>query len=514
LIVLSQNQMQELDYNTFSFLKRTSLFLMELAGKSCADKIKDILLKKNKYNNIYIICGHGNNGGDGFVIARWLDQLSFNVKIVFVGNINKFSVETMNNYEACINLGISMISIKNIDEINGQDFTDSVCVDAVFGIGFSGLLSDIHSKLFQKINDESYLTISIDLPSGLCANTGSAGINAIKADYTLCIAFLKYGHLIYKGKENCGTIEIIDIGIPKTLINNEYTNVRLVTESDVIYPKRSILSHKGDYGKVAIIAGSEQYTGAAILSARACIKSGAGLVYLFSPSSLKGRYDGTLIEAIKISIPEENGNPNCDELEQLLNTMDCVLIGPGIGISEYSLLLVKTVLKIAIDIPVIMDADALNIVSKNSDLMQTMINANILLTPHLAEFSRLSNHNLNDMIENQLVYLKEFVQQYNIPVLLKSSTSLCAYKERVKIVSKGNDGLSTGGSGDVLAGIISSFVAQNRKSSKDIKENLFHSAYSAAYLMGHTADCLNEIYETAAITPVNIINHIFKKWRT
>ncbi len=510
MIVLNQQQMQELDTNTMSFLKRTSLILMEVAGKVCADKIISIRELMNNKNPIIIFCGNGNNGGDGFVIARWLKQNNINTKVILLGNVSKFSESTKNNYKACLALNIEITQLDSIEQAFDFHINNNVCIDAVFGNGFSGALPALHSTLFAKINDESSLTISIDLPSGLSADTGSADLNAIRADYTLCIAFYKYGHLINRGKELCGKIEIVDICIPNNLLSEEYSKVKLVNREDISYPNRFKTSHKGDYGKVAIFAGSEQFTGAAVLSANACLNAGAGLIYLFSSSAMRNRYDASLIEVIKVTIPEKDHLPDSISLEKMLQSMDCILIGPGIGTEEYSLELVKTVLKQAKMKPVILDADALNIISKNRELLEDMKGKNVLLTPHIAEFARLSNHNQADIQENQIVYLKEFVTKYQVTVLLKSSVSLCSNNEDISIIANGNDGLSTGGSGDVLAGIIASFVAQNMRTNSNLKEVLYHAAVSGSYLLGETADSLNEIYETAAITPQRIINNIFK----
>jgi len=514
MIVISQNQMKQLDETCMKMLQMSSEMLMETAGKACADRIKSIYEANFLHKPIYVICGHGNNGGDGFVIARWLKHYGFTPQILLIGNPKKFTTETLINYNRCQTLNISISPVTNIDHIDSVDFSHSLCIDAVFGNGFNGNLPELHKSLFKKINLNATYKIAIDIPSGLSAETGSVDCDCIQANKTLCIAFLKYGHLIHQGKQYCGMIELMDIGIPKDLLYNDFQRVNLITKDKIEYPTRFKISHKGNYGRIAIIAGSEDYSGAAILASLAALKAGGGLIYLYSSSKMKGHYDSSLIEVIKRTIPESDLLPDQEILFEQLMEMDSILIGPGIGISEYSTKLTETVIKLSEFKPVIMDADALNIIAKNKELLSNCTGKNILFTPHIAEFSRLCQKDINQVLNNQIQELEEFTNQYEIPLILKSSVSICSYKKQLIIIDKGNDGLSTGGSGDVLAGIITSFTAQHicsKRESHDLKQILCQSAISASFLMGETAEQINQIYDTPAICPQDIIQNLFKK---
>lgn len=521
MYILSKDQMTALDKATCREYNMSSELLMEIAGKSCYDRINDICSLKNLTNKAFlIICGTGNNGGDGLVIARWLVQNDNKCSILILGNPDKMTSETHNNYLRCLKLNIPTQIIQDISTLNELSFEESIIIDAVFGIGYKGDLNDFYIYTFTLLQKYSLLTFSIDIPSGINAENGMGNSASIKADYTLTMANPKYGHFLNSGKEYSGILDTIDIGIPHFLYSQVKPLVSLLDVAKRSYPKRFLSSHKGDYGRIAIFAGSDSFTGAAVLCSNACLKSGAGLVTLYYHESLRGRYDANLIEVMKKTVNTHDQIPDQVFLSNELRSSDCILIGPGIGKSEYALNLLKTVIELSENKILIIDADAINLLSENAYLLDSIKNRNVVLTPHLLEFSRLIDKSPLEISEKSLEYLHNFVEEMGITVLLKSSVSICASPDTMIFINKGNDGLSTGGSGDVLAGIIAAFSAQNYKyfiknnssaNASDLKTLLTNSVASAAYLLGETAEYLNKTLDTPAITPTEIINNLFKK---
>ncbi len=276
---------------------------------------------------------------------------------------------------------------------------------------------------------------------------------------------------------------------------------KLATDENVLFPYRSRFSHKGNYGRVGIIAGSPGFTGAAILASKAALRSGAGMITLFHPLGLETIFENQLLEVMTFTIPLPHFKEDTEEFVNKLNSMDILLIGPGIGRSEEMVELIIKITK-SWNKPLILDADALNIISDNKKILDDIAGKQVLLTPHIGEFARLCDATIDEIAKNTLRSLQDFVEKYKCNVLLKSATSI--YCDEIEIVFDitGNDGLSTGGSGDVLAGIIASFVGQ-QLSLKD-------AAISASYLMGETAEKLAEIRKPASIIPSDIIENIFK----
>ena len=505
--ILSREEMYFYDKHTINQLRIPGKDLMEKAGKGCADfMLNEILetagLSRDPEQKIIIFCGSGNNGGDGFVIARYLVENEYDVRIILTGKTEKMSPETKENYDKCLNIGIAVQTVQDLEtwrkaDIDLKDYT--IVVDAIFGIGFQGEVKGWHKELFNIINQNDSLTIAIDISSGVDADTGSAE-SAIKADYTLTMANYKYGHFLGEGRIRSGEVLTIDIGIPEKVYDKFPPKGRLVTAENVIFPVRSHYSHKGDYGKIGIIAGSPGFSGAAVMAAKAALRSGAGLIKLFHPAGMETIFETSLIEVMSHSIPQlVNKEYDRERFLSILVDLDALLIGPGIGTTDKSSRLVEFIL-LNWKKPLILDADALNIIAAN-DKLKPLLKGR-LLTPHIGEFSRLCNKDISEIRSDPLMYVKDFCKKFECNVLLKSATTIfCDGRELILDVS-GNDGLSTGGSGDVLAGIIISFLGQ--------KLDLKNAAISASYLLGITAEKLAEIRMPASIIPSDVIEELFK----
>ncbi len=493
--VLTVKQMKDLDLYTMNDFGIASSVLMENAAAECA---RIIIENHEDGTSVVVFCGSGNNGGDGFVIARWLFNYGFDVVVAQCGKEEKMTPEAKHNLNLCRKLCIEIIDVSDMDllEVNAAEIPETdINIDALFGIGFKGVVKGHYRYLLSMINESSAFNYAIDIPSGINADTGE-GIEYINADVTITMAYPKCGHFLREGILASGELYVVDIGIPPQLEDRFAYNCSLHT--DFLRMNRYRFGHKGDFGRVAIIAGSRGLTGAAVMASNAALRSGSGLITLFHPAGLEDIFEIKLTEVMTKAIPEKNGLPDGDALCDLLAGYDCVLIGPGIGVSDYSEELVKKVLDTVVE-PVVIDADGINIVAKNPEILRNAVSESILLTPHIGEFRRLISENIDDTI-NQLL---DFTSEFNVNVLLKSAVSIFSDGESCVFEKSGNDGLSTGGSGDVLAGIIISFIGQGY-CMKD-------AAVSGSYLLGSTSEILSEYRETASITPGDIIQGLMLK---
>jgi len=505
--ILSRKEMYFYDKYTIETLGVPALELMENAGKGCAEFIQNELKINHvpdfsKNIRILIFCGSGNNGGDGFVIARYLHESGYQVELILTGVPEKMSRETRDNYQRCIELKIPLLQINN--EQNWQDTQKdlneyNIIVDAIFGVGFQGTLKWWRKELITEMNNSAALTIAIDIASGTDADTGLAE-DSVKADYTLTMAAFKYGHFLGEGREKAGETLVVDIGIPDELFEKFPSTGYLVTTDNVVYPKRSLFSHKGSYGKIGIIAGSPGFSGAAVMAARSALRSGAGLIKLYHPAGMETIFETALIEVMSHPIPQI-GDMKYDHstFMSMIQDLDALLLGPGIGTSKATTDLVHFLLKNWIK-PLVIDADGLNIIAADPQLLPFLKDR--LITPHIGEFARLSGKEAKEIMNDPIGILKIFNEAYGCSILLKSATTLYFDEKEIGFDISGNDGLSTGGSGDVLAGIIISFLGQ-RLPMKD-------AALSASFLLGTAAEKLAEIRKPASIIPTDIIEELFK----
>lgn len=523
--VLSRSEMYEADKRCIQDFGIPSQVLMENAGRLSADLIiKEINNESFKVKSILLICGDGNNGGDGFVIARYLSQSYNNIVIFFTGETEKMSPETYLNYKLCQKLEIEIVCLNSFSsDIKHFD----VIIDSVYGIGFRGDLPKDISSIFHNINNHKGLKIAIDIPSGLNADTGEADKDTFKADITITMAQTKIGHYLYRGSVFAGKIFTVDIGIPHFIYDKIKPKMILFQRDDLLIPKRFKNSHKGMYGRLGIIAGSPSMTGAAILSAKASLNCGTGLINLYHHKGLETIFETSLIEVMTKYFDTDSA----DLVDEVL-TKDVLLIGPGLGLSEWSKNCLSLVLQ-KYDKPLIIDADAINLISYNDDLAELFLKkaesskSPIIISPHIAEFSRLATKLLNedytiDKIEKAPIdILNKFLKKYNIYILLKNHYCICANRDNYHLISGGNDGLSTGGSGDVLSGMIASFLVQNIQhfymtnntinKLNSLNDIVQHSVSSAVFYLYETVEKINKNILTPAINPCIVVESLFKK---
>jgi ADP-dependent NAD(P)H-hydrate dehydratase / NAD(P)H-hydrate epimerase len=496
MYLLSRQEMYACDRYTIQEMGIPGKDLMENAGRGSAEYLRDNLLTIGE--QVLIFCGSGNNGGDGFVIGRYLHEWGYHVQIIVTGKYAKMTNETLENYDTCLDMGISIHCTSSYQEWHdiGIDIGEyGIVVDAIFGVGFKGILRGWIAELIREINQKSKLTIAIDIASGIDADNGAAD-NAVQAQHTLTMAAIKYGSVLGAGKSCSGRIEVIDIGMPPEVTRQINPAGRLVNSDMIKLPERKDHYHKGNYGRIAIIAGSPGFSGAAVLAARAALRSGAGLITLFHPQGMEIIFEIQLLEVMTRAIPID-----FEELEEQLAKFDVVLFGPGVGVSDRA----GEILEMLVhkwQKPLIIDADGLNLLSIRQTLLPKIAGRKVLLTPHIGEFSRLSGIGIKEIMADPAQVLMSFCREKKLKVLLKSSTTILCDGEQLIFDESGNDGLATGGSGDVLSGMICSFAGQGLE--------LAEAGIAASWVLGKTAEKLAEQRETRSIIPSEIIDNLFK----
>ncbi|MDD3562360.1 MAG: NAD(P)H-hydrate dehydratase [Candidatus Cloacimonadaceae bacterium] len=498
--VLSPSQMREMDLRTIEDFGISSPILMEVAGARCADFIKQNCAEALADGAI-LLCGQGNNGGDGYVIARHLYESCPELLILDIGS-GKMSPETAHNRQLCERLGISIQAISDVEELSTllafMPQPAGILVDALFGIGFHGTLPSMIQEIFGRFEEYPAVKIAIDIPSGLDAHTGTG--YSLKMDYTLAIEELKYGHLLENGRSYCGEVITIPIGIPESYKDD----VNCYQMTQYTLPERYEDAHKGSYGRVIVIGGSVGFLGSVKLASTAALKSGAGLIYLYTRQEIYPYYTNMTDEIMVFPIPEADaGNtPDSAQIVKFIQKTDAITIGCGMGLDAYALALLKVILQSS-SVPTVVDADALNLISEHPELEEYLSKGNFLLTPHKGEFCRLAGLDMKELEQDTLKALKDYQAKVKCPILLKSHTSIYMDSHKTIFLTSGNDALATGGSGDMLSGIISSFAAQGLE--------LSAAATSASLLMGQTAERLSQTQQSYSLTPSDIIAHLGDK---
>jgi len=451
--ILTAQQTREADAYTIKNEPIKSIDLMERAAQKCAEWL---ISKYDLHNTFSIFCGVGNNGGDGLAISRLLKKQGYQFQLYIVQFSEKHTLDFDINANKLKELGVKPTVLTNQD----YEFilsANTIVVDAIFGSGLARLIDGYVADIIQRINNAEVEVVSIDMPSGLFSESNIANVskNIIQANYTLTFQQPKLSLLFPENYEYVGVFEIIDIGLHANFLKEVVTSYFYVTSEDIIsiLHLRGKFSHKGNYGHALLIAGSIGKMGAEILAARACLRTGVGLLTVQIPKSGLNIIQTAVPEAM--CIPDKSN----DYISVLpdITTYNCVGIGPGLGKAIET----ENVLKLLIqnsELPIVIDADALNILSENLTWLSFLPNESIL-TPHPKEFERLVGKWNND--EERLEKQKQLAIKNNLIIILKgANTSITLPDGSVYFNSTGNAGMATGGSGDVLTGIVTSLVAQ------------------------------------------------------
>lgn len=487
--IFSGRQIKKWDAFTILNQPISSVQLMENAAHSCVNW----LVENYGVNHpIIIFCGKGNNGGDGFAIARLLFDKGFDVT-VFANPKSNYSEDALINFKRCEEIsGIDILDFKILTQYVFKD--DSIIIDALFGIGLNRSIEGELANVISFLNNLAFTKVSIDIPSGLMADEVTAETAVIfKADHTLTFQTWKRSMLHPETGIFCGEIHVLDIQLSQEFAANELTSDSVIDDSLIktIYKKRSEFSHKGTYGKATIIAGSFGKIGAAVLATKAALKSGGGLTFVLAPKCGYEILQATCPEAMFIT-GGENHIVNFDDEEN-----STIGIGPGLGTApdtESSFLkFLKTCEK-----PLVIDADALNILAANPDCLK-LIPKNSIITPHPKEFERLFGKTENSF--KRLKLARQKAQELQIYIVLKDHhTQVVTPDNQVFYNITGNSGMAKGGSGDALLGIITSLLAQNYSSQ--------NAAVFGVWLHGKAGDFAAEKFSKEAMLPSDLIEEI------
>jgi len=454
----SANQIKEIDFLSTSRYQIPSKIRMEIAGL----KSFEIIKKEYKPKNSLLVIGTGNNGGDGLVIARHLHIDGFKCEILIVNSSKKKSLGYLENLKIVKKLNIKIV--KNYKSINLKRF--DLVIDGIFGVGLNRNINKATSYLIDKINSIKIPVCSIDLPSGLNADTGLTYGTCINADLTITFDFIKPGLLTDPGYKHSKKVHLVKLSTPNELSNK--LNSFFVDDNFFkgFLKKRDKSSNKGSFGHVLFIGGSKNMSGAISLAGLAAYKSGCGLVTLCIPKCISSTLKKKFPESIFIEIPNSNdGSTMNEELfsvevkKRLSKEPSAVVIGPGMGNRSGLLRIVKDSIGL-FNCPIILDADGLNVISRNLNILKKT-KKNIVITPHPGEMSRLSGINIRDVQKNRISIAKEISSMTNAITVLKGyRTIISSPKNKIYINGSGNEGMATGGMGDCLTGIIASFIAQ------------------------------------------------------
>lgn len=461
MYVVSSRQMKTLDNNTINNIGVSGIILMENAAKAVVTEI----LKDEEIDNkkVLILCGTGNNGGDGLAVGRILKHLKIDCDIVVIGESSSFKGDARVNYNILKNLNESINEITDDEKININIENYNIIVDAIFGISCNREVKGVYYDIINLINISNKYIYSVDIPSGINADNGQVMGIAVKANKTITFCLPKIGTILYPGALYTGDIIVADIGIPEIVISeNKYMLETLDSDMMNYLPVRKSHSHKGTFGKLLIIAGSKDMAGAAIMAALSAYKTGCGLVKVITEdnntSPIISKVPECIVQTYKKDI--KTFDNELIKIREAINEYDVIAVGPGMGYDKYTKEIVELCLSFH-NKKMVIDADGLNSIINDLDKLANC-NSDIIITPHIGEMSRLTGYENKLILENTVEFSQAFSKRHNVITVLKSARTVISTmdgKTYINII--GNSGMATGGSGDVLTGIISSLLAQS-----------------------------------------------------
>ena len=461
--------MQALEVNA-QYFGISLLQLMENAGHSVAQEIINRFQKNKK---IAIFCGLGGNGGDGFVVARHLLAAGFEVTVILVGRARDISHEaSLCNWNILQSIKDNIILFEVTDSALIPKVNVGVVVDALLGTGTKGKLKPPISKVVDYINSLNACRVAVDMPTGIDSDTGEVLGTAVKADLTITFHKAKVG--LDKAKKYVGELIVADIGLPMEL-------ERFAGPGDVslVTKPRNLTAHKGDFGRLLVIGGSQVYSGAPALVSLAALRTGVDIVYLAAPEKTAYAISAMSPDLITIKLDGENLKPtNIETIKPYLSMVDAVAIGPGLGMNAETVKFVK----VCVDEvekakkPLLLDADGLKAFAK----FKRALKVPFVLTPHVGEYTILTGEELPDNQEERVVAIQKNSKKLNATILVKGKIDIICDAERTKLNFTGNPGMTVGGTGDVLSGIVSGLLAQGA--------DAFEAAVAGAFVNGAAGD--------------------------
>ena len=442
--------------------------LMERAGRGVYEIIQEEW-EGLEGLDLVVVCGKGNNGGDGFVVARLLHQARVTQRIFLAAEKGEVGRDAAHHLELLESAGAQIERLRDPEDVKGFEVAlkaSDLVVDALLGTGIRGAPRPEMERIIDLIGECGSPVVAVDLPSGLDADTGQIHGACVNATLTVTFGVPKIGQMFFPGRSRCGVLRLVDIGFPAEVLASSPSTACLLTEERMgtLVPQRPGDAHKGRCGAVAVVAGSAGMTGAAALTAESALRSGAGRVSLGTPASLNDILEVKLTEVMTRPLPEVRKH-RClalralGELLRLFPRCDCVAMGPGLGRHRETMELVRRLVPRA-GRPVVLDADGLNAFAGATDKLKD-VDHPLILTPHIGEFARLSELSKEEILEDPMARARRFALDFGLTLVLKGAPTVIATSSgKVLVNPSGNAGMATAGSGDVLTGLIAGFLAQ------------------------------------------------------
>jgi NAD(P)H-hydrate epimerase len=470
--VCSVNEIRSMDRNAIEKFGIKDELLMENAALATYSVIQNEFGIKGK--KFVVLCGAGNNGGDGCVVARKLHSNGGDVTVFTLGDMNKLTGAAKMNFNIISKIPLKIRLVESIESIRATVLHSDALVDAIFGTGLSREVGGIYREVIQLINESRKKVFSVDIPSGVNGDTGEILGVAVKADYTATFGLPKRGNILYPGYEQCGKLYVTHISFPPALYEDE--SVKVEINDPVFLPPKDKNAHKGDFGEALFIAGAASYFGAPYFAAMSFLKGGGGYARLAAPISITPFIAGKGSEIVFIPQMETGEGSisaeNKDQLLELAEKMDMVVIGSGLSLNEETQQLARDLVR-EIKKPILIDGDGITAISHDLTILQER-SATTILTPHLGEMSRITKLPVNEIDRDKIDILQKTSKQLNSIIVLKGSHSLIGYPdEKVFINMSGNPGMATAGSGDVLTGTIAAMYGLGQSVEDAVRTGVF-----------------------------------------
>ncbi|MDS1029213.1 NAD(P)H-hydrate dehydratase [Bacillota bacterium LX-D] len=506
--IATGSEMRNLDQQAIETFKVPGIVLMENAGLCVFQAIQKYLNNKLVGKRILIFAGKGNNGGDGLVIARHLINAGAEVKVFLTCRADDFSGDAKINCEILKRMQVKLHTILNEKDLQKVDLSlvyADLIIDALFGTGFQGTIKGIVAGLINLLNSSGKPGIAVDVPSGVEVDTGNVQGPCFKAKMTVTFGLPKIGLYLDPAASFVGELWLGDISFPKILVDKVPINRYVITRELIVklLPKREPSGHKGTFGHVLVIGASEGMTGAVALSGNAALRTGCGKATIAFPRSLNHIMEVKTTEVMTKPLPETDAKSlSLEALPELLNIseqVDSIVLGPGISRHDSTLSLVRDFLTKAVK-PIVIDADALWAINNQEELV-SKVRVPIVLTPHPGEMAHLLGKSIEGIQKARPNIALECAQKYNAVVVLKGAKTIIASPKGILYVNvTGNAGMGTAGSGDVLAGMIGSFLAQGMEP--------LEASVCAVYLHGLSGDFGAEAFGQRALTAGDLLTYL------
>jgi NAD(P)H-hydrate epimerase len=505
--ILNADQMREADRRTIHDIGIPSLVLMENAGRQVVAAIESFFTDLTD-RRVAVVCGKGNNGGDGFVVARTLHQRGIEVSVFLVGQVAEVKGDARINLEILGRLGITVVEVGDegqwelhFSEISGHE----LIVDALFGTGLRSALSGMYETVIADINGSSIPVVAIDLPSGMSADTPDLIGDCIDATVTVTLGAPKVPLILPPGEQRAGEVVIADIGIPVEVFETlEGHRIELLTRDQIrpLLTPRAADAHKGDFGHVLVVGGSRGKSGAAILAAQGALRSGAGLVTVAAPRSVVPVIAAAMPEYMTEGLDEAaDGTIDFPAAEYVLGLRaDAIVAGPGLGRGTAVAAFVRELLERS-ELPLVFDADALNAFADEPAALRGREGRDLIITPHPGEMARLVGGTVDDVQSDRLGMARDFATSHRVYVILKGYRTLVATPGgKIFVNPTGSPGMATGGTGDVLAGMIGGWLGQLLDAEAACR--------AAVYLHGAAGELADADVGEVSMTAGDLANHI------